>query len=124
MPDAARDRRCPAGSGDLASSNAPLCANIAIDENFAAGHTVADMVESVTGAFDANVFRIAHTQTEYLADIDAVTARPQFDMLDLRGRLASKQVRDQRRQVEPLIGALAQCEAKRFHGTKSRKWKW
>ena len=73
-----------------------LDADIAVDDDVTTGHGLADMVEPVAGAFDANLLGIAHTHAEHLADIDAIACRLQFDALDLRGGLAGKKMRHQR----------------------------
>lgn len=116
------------GAGITAESQAAarhqsprLDADIAIDEKLAAGHGLADMVEAVAGTLDANLLGVAHAHPEDLGDIDAHACRLQLDPLDLRGGLAGKVMRDKRRQVEPLLGTLAQRESQRPHGTKSRK---
>jgi hypothetical protein len=99
-----------------------LGADIAVDRNFAAGHGLADAIEPIACAFDANALRVAHAQTKNLSDIDARPRRLQFDTLDLRRRFAGKEIRNERRQIEPLVGALPQRENHRSHGSKSRKW--
>ena len=54
---------------------------------------------------------VAHPQPKHIADADAPAGRLQLDPLDLRDAPAGKQVRHQRRQVEPLLGTLPQDEA-------------
>jgi len=73
-----------------------LGADITIHENLAAGHSLADMVEAVAGPFDANLLGVAHTQVEYLGDINAHACRLQLNTLDLCGSLAGEKVRDKR----------------------------
>jgi hypothetical protein len=99
-----------------------LDADITIDKNFTAGHSLAYAVEPLTRTFNANLPGVTHTHAEYVARTDAGARCLQFDALDLRSRLAGKKMLDKRRHIEPLIGGLAQSERKRLHGSRSRKW--
>ena len=98
-----------------------LDADIAVDEKFAASHALAGMIEAVAASFNANLLGIAHLQPKHLANINAATCRLQFDAFDLAGWFAGKQMRNERRQIEPLRGALAEGESQRSHGSNSRK---
>ncbi len=96
-----------------------LDADIARDLDLARRQAGADPVEPVAGAFDADVLRVAHAQPKGIADGHALARRLQLDPRDLVRALAGEKMRHQRRQVEPLRGALVQRQNERRHGSRS-----
>jgi hypothetical protein len=101
-----------------------LVADIALDDDPAVAHAMADVVEPVARLLDADMIGVAHAQAERVADDDACARSLHFDAFDLGGAFAGNQMRHQRRQIEPLLGALAQREHERLHGSNSLRWKW
>jgi hypothetical protein len=69
-----------------------LDANVTVDQDFAAGHGLAYMIKQPARAFEANLSRVAHTQTENVADPDAMARCLQFDPLNLCRRLSGNQM--------------------------------
>jgi hypothetical protein len=65
-----------------------LDANITVNNDFTNIHGLADTIEPFAGTFDANLFGIAHTNTEYIADADTIACGLQFDALDLHSGLS------------------------------------
>ena len=92
--------------------------------NLAVRHVLADAVEPFARVFDPDLPWIAHTQAEDIADRDARARRLQLDTRDLGRGLAGEPMRNEWRQIEPLLGRLAQGEHQRLHGSSSFRWKW
>jgi hypothetical protein len=96
-------------------------ADVSLNDNFAAGHAMANEIQAITGAFKPHLFAVPRPYAEHLSNINTVTRGGEIDALDLVYRLAGEQVWDKRRQIEPLIRPLAQCEYERLHGSSSFK---
>jgi hypothetical protein len=99
-----------------------LHAHFAIDENFAADHRLADVIEAIAAAFDANPGGIAHAQAKHLAEVEPVAGCLQLDPLDLAGGFPGQHMWHERREIDPLIGATAERQSQPLHGSRSRKW--
>ena len=96
-----------------------LNADIARDVDFASGHAGADLIEPVVGALDADLRSIARTQPERIANGDAYLRGLKLDPIDFRCALAREQMRNKRREIEPLLRTRAQGEHQRLHGSRS-----
>jgi hypothetical protein len=99
-----------------------LDAHFAIDENFASGHRLADVIEAIAAPFDANPVGIAHAQAKHFAEVEPAAGCLQLNPLDLAGGFSGQQMWHERREIDPLIGAPAELQSQRLHGSRSRKW--
>ena len=98
---------------------AGLVADIAFDDDLAAGHVLSDLIEAIGAALDANALRVAGAHTEDVADGNALPPGLQFELADLGGRLVGQTMRDERGKIEPLVRIGPQGQDQRPHRRRS-----
>ena len=111
-----------ASDHEIAAAHAPAqrFAAIAFDDDLAAFQALPDIVEAQGSALEPDRLNAAAgADFEKIAHCHFFARGLQFDLRDLLGGFASEQMRDERREVEPLIGLLLEGEDERFHGSRS-----
>jgi hypothetical protein len=92
--------------------------DIAIDDEFAAGHAVPHEVQSIAGVLDPDLPGVSGAHAKYISHGKVVPRGVDRRPLDVGDRLAGQQMRHQRRQIEALIGPMSERQHERFHGSK------
>src|SRR6476619_5620789 len=94
---------------------AGLVADIAFDDDLAAGHVLPDLIEAIGAPLNANALRVAGAHPEDVADGHALPPGLQFELADLGGRLVGQTMRDERGKIEPLVRIGPQGQDQRSH---------
>jgi hypothetical protein len=95
--------------------------DVAIDDDFAAAHAMSDKVETIARPLDPDLLGVSGPHPKYIADRETMPRRVDRRLLDFRDRPAGQQVRQQRRQIEALVGPMPEGQHERSHDNKSFK---
>ena len=110
---------------DLAAlhAGAEIGAGIAVDDDLAIVERGADLVAARVGADKLERARVLALQLEGIADGEPLARRADGERLDLLRLQVFQPRRDERREIEPLIGLGLELEAERAHAMISLRWK-
>ncbi len=81
--------------------------DIALHDDLAARHFVADPVQALASPLDPNLSGVTHVQAKNVSNHHAPSRRLQFDSFDLPPGHAGQPMRRQGRKIEALLGTFA-----------------
>jgi hypothetical protein len=95
--------------------------DVAIDDDFAAAQAMSDKVEAIARTLDPDLLGVSGPHPKHIADRETMTRRVNRRLLDFRNCPARQRVRQQRRQIEALVGPMPEGQHERSHDNKSFK---
>ena len=104
-------------------AGAEIGAGIAVDDDLAFAERGADLVAARVGADKLERARVLAFHLEGIADSEPLARRADGESFDLLRLQVFQPRRDQRREIEPLIGLALELEAERAHAMISLRWK-